>query len=52
LMDLLNNVDSMNQTSTLGAQDAAQKSTENAAKDHSSDSPPSSGSGGKITSKP
>jgi len=33
LMDLLNNVDSLNQTSTLGAQNAAQESAQNAKKD-------------------
>jgi len=49
LMDLLNNVDSMNQTSTLGAQDAAQESAENSAKDHSSDKSSSGDSGSKYS---
>jgi hypothetical protein len=50
LLDLLNNVDDLNQTSVLGAQSAAQSSAENAAKDHSdSGSSGSSDTGGKYT---
>ncbi|MEI7751036.1 MAG: FecR domain-containing protein [Candidatus Omnitrophota bacterium] len=49
LVDLLNNVDDLNQTSTLGAQDAAQESAQNASKDHSSESSSSGDTGGKYT---
>ncbi len=49
LIDLLNNVDSMNQTSTLGAQDAAQTSTANSAKDHSGERKTNTDSGTKYS---
>jgi len=50
LLDLLNNVDNLNQTSVIGAQSAAQSFAENAAKDHSdSGSSGSSDTGGSYT---
>jgi hypothetical protein len=48
LLNLLNNVDDLNQTSTLGAQNAAQEAAENSAKDHSDDHTSGSGSGEKY----
>ncbi len=44
LMDLLNQVDDLNQTSVIGAQSAAQSSAESAAKDHSDSRNANSGS--------
>ena len=54
LMDLLNNVDDLNQTTMTAAQDKAQESAKNSAKDHSSDNNSNNNNGNKytITSKP
>lgn len=49
LLDLLNNVDNLNQTSTVGAQDAAKESTENSARDRSN-SDRANDSYGKVSS--